>query len=246
MMTAQVTTRNEAARAFLGKAVSKAIETELLAVAHYRRLAAIAPNEALRKRALGDALEEASHAHALARAVRREGIDHVVPAAWGPELDGLHAAFEACASSGDVAACLVVQDLLLEAAAINLYEALARTAAGADAFALAALLDKVIVPDERMHLADGLRDICRLTPTVAMRQAAFDRATALLVPAMRGFADPARETGCAEACGSCRNRCLKLDACDAGETVGSGWGTYLLTIAAAARSIGLRPLSVPA
>ncbi len=57
---------------------------------------------------------------------------------------------------------------------------------------------------------------------------------------MRVFADPPTETGCAQTCGSCRDRCLKLDACDAGERLGSGWESYVATIATAARSIGVR------
>jgi 1,2-phenylacetyl-CoA epoxidase catalytic subunit len=239
MTMAQTATKEHAVRQYLGKAVSKAIETELLAVAHYRRLSDIAPSITLRTRALADAQEEARHAHGLARAAQRDALEHVEPTTWGPELEGLHAAFEACASDGDIAACLFVQDVLLEAAAINLYEALARTAARADAFALAALLDKVIVPDERMHLADGLREICRLAPDGATRRAAFERATMRLFPAMRLFADPPREAGCSETCGSCRDRCLKLDACAADEPVGTGWDTYVQTITAAARSIGL-------
>ena len=239
MTMAQTTTKDQAARRFLGKAVSKAIETELLAVSHYQRLSEIAPSAALRERALADAAEEARHAHALERAARRDALDFVAPTTWGPELDGLSAAFAACARDGDIAACLFVQDVLLEAAAINLYEALARTAAATGAFGLAALLDKVIVPDERMHLADGLREICRVTPDLAARQAAFERAAALLLPALQIFADPPRETGCAQTCGSCRDRCLKLDACAADEAIGRGWASYLQTLASARRSIGL-------
>jgi hypothetical protein len=90
-----------------------------------------------------------------------------------------------------------------------------------------------------MHLADGLREICRVAPDSGARKAAFERATVRLFPAMRLFADPPREAGCAGACASCRDRCLKLDACDADEVMGSGWETYLRTITAAVDSIGL-------
>jgi rubrerythrin len=238
-MTMKAADNRAPARRFLGKAVSKAIESELLAVSHYRRLAEIAPSAELRARVLADGIEEARHAVGLERAASRDGLALASPTTWGSDLDAIHAAFERCARDGDVAACLFMQDVMLEAAAIGIYETLARSATAAEAFAVAVLIDKVIVPAERLHLADGLRAICTFAPERAERQRAFERAASLLVPAMRVFAEPPSDVGCARTCTSCRDRCLKLDACDAGESIGGSWEAYRETIAKAASSVGV-------
>jgi rubrerythrin len=229
---------DEAARRFVEKAVRKAIESELLAAAHYRRIAEIAPDRAFARRALADAAEEARHAHALGRAARRDGVDISAHDGWYDDLDGVHAAFDACARSGDAVACLFVQDVFLEVVAITLYETLASAAARTRAHAIEALVAKVILPDERRHLAEGIRDIARIAPDRERRAAAFQRASAEILPAMLPFASD-EGVPCARTCVACSDRCLKLDAGCGGVSLAGGWSRMARAIEDATRRLGI-------
>jgi hypothetical protein len=230
--------RDKAMTKFLGKAIAKAIESEELAALHYRRLAEIVARPELARRLLGDAAEEGRHASALGRAAARDGITVSGARGWGTDLDPVHRAFESCAQRGDVEACLILQDVVLEAVSIELYEVLVQAASRAGALATAALVDKAILPDERRHFAAGLRAIERALPSGSERAAAFERASRAILPALRAFAEPPAEAPCARTCDACSDRCLKLDACDAGVSLAGGWERVLATLREAARRSG--------
>jgi rubrerythrin len=229
----------QATRAFVSKAVSKAVESEELAAAHYGRLAEIAPDAAFERRVLEDAEEESLHAGALRRAAGRDGIELRVSWPWGGDLEGVHDAFEHCARRRDLAACLFIQDVFLEIVSISLYEVLAKSAFEAGARAVPAIVEKMILPDERMHLATGLRAIVNLAPDEADRANAFGRAASVVLPAICVFAGPPLDAPCSRTCGACRDRCLKLDACEGEVPWAGGFRRVLDETARAARRVGV-------
>jgi hypothetical protein len=233
-----MTTSTESAQVFLSKLVSKAIQSEELAAAHYRRLACIAPDDGLEQRAIADAGDEVRHAEALRGAADSDGIELPSVCGWDPDFEGARAAFEACAARGDVAACLFVQDVFLEAAAIVFYDVLAQTARRVGALALAALVEKGIVPDERLHLAHGLRDVVRRIPAPA-RAEAFGRAATAILPVMRVFADRPAAQPCAVTCRTCADHCLKVDACCGEVSLEGLWGRIMTEITTAVGRIGV-------
>jgi hypothetical protein len=241
-----MTVPTESARTFVSKVVVKAIQSEEIAAAHYRRLATIAPDESLSRRALADARDESRHAEALRKAARRDGFVLAEPARWDDDFGGVCAAYERCALRGDVAACLFIQDVLLEIVAIAHYQVLEQTATRIGALALAALVGKAIVPDERLHLAHGLKDIANRVPDRAARAGAFQRAATEIVPALTVFSDLAADEPCASTCGTCSDRCLKLDACCGGVSLGPAWKQIVSGIAEAAQRVGIGEVFVAA
>jgi hypothetical protein len=218
--------------------VSKAIQSEELAAAHYRRLAVIAPDDAFERRTAKDARDEIRHADALRRAARLDGLEINEPG-WDPDLNGVRAAFEACAIRGDITACLFIQDVFLEVVAIAYYDILARTAARVGALSLAALIEKSILPDERLHIANGLRDIARREADPAERAEAFRRAASQILPAMRAFSALPATQPCARTCRTCSDHCLKVDACCGEVSFDGTWKCILDGITDAALRVGV-------
>jgi rubrerythrin len=234
-----MSTSTQAARDFLGKLLSKAVQTEELAAAHYRRIASIAPDEALERRALQDARTEARHAEALRRAALRDGIVLRETQGWDEDFDGVRAAFDRCATRGDVVACLFVQDVFLEVISITFYEILAQTAWRVGADAIAAVVEKAIIPDERLHLAHGLRDIRERVPEPGPRAEAFRQAAAEIVPAMRVFGDMTATQPCARTCRTCSDHCLKVDACCGEVSLEGTWQRVLDGVTQAVQAMGI-------
>jgi hypothetical protein len=232
---------NTALAAFVRKAVVKAIETEKLAALHYRRLAEIAPDLAFAERVLDDAADESRHADALRRAAHRQGIAIEEPPVLDADLEGVRIAFEACARERDIGACLWIQDVFLEIVSIHLYAILARAAVRAGASAIEVLVDKSIVPDERLHLAHGLRDIARRFPRVGDRAAALQRAATVLLPALFAYSERPPDEPCSRTCGTCGDRCMKLDACESAVTFGFDWYT---DVEEAAQRVGVSVASI--
>jgi rubrerythrin len=234
-----MTTSTEAAQAFVCKMVSKAIQSEELAAAHYRRLAVIAPDDAFERRTTKDAREEIRHADALRRAAHLDGLEIKEVPGWDPDLDGVRAAFEACASRGDITACLFIQDVFLEEVAIAYYDILARTAARVGALSLASLIEKSIIPDERLHIAHGLRDIARRVEEPAERAEAFRRAAREILPAMRAISALPATQPCITTCRTCSDHCLKVDACCGEVSFDGTWKRILDGITDAALRVGV-------
>ncbi len=106
------------------------------------------------------------------------------------------------------------------------------------AHGLAALVSKALLPDERAHLAEGLRDVVRTAPERAAREAAFQRALADVLPPMLPFTSDA-DVPCARACDACSGRCLELDACAGDVSLAGGWSRMSVAIEDAARRVGV-------
>jgi hypothetical protein len=238
-----MSTSTHAARDFVRKLVSKAIQTEELAAAHYRRLAVIATEPGLERRAIQDARTEARHAEGLRRAADRDGIEIREAQGWDDDFEGVRAAFETCAARGDVIACLFIQDVFLEVVAIAYYDVLARTAFRLRSFSLASLIDESILPDERLHLANGLRDIRALVPEARARAEAFRRGAAEILPALRVFGDRSSTQPCARTCRTCSDHCLKVDASCGEVSLEGSWTRILDGITEAVCSAGIGPIA---
>jgi len=223
---------------FLAKLLAKAVQSELVAAEHYRHLATLVEEPARARRFLLDAEEEEQHAKALVRAARRDAC--AIPAVTtDSDFDGVRAAFASAADDKDLTACLFIQDVFLELVAIALYELLITTSKQRGAFAVAALIEKKIVPDERRNLAAGLRELVRMLPNRAERTAAFRRAASALAPAMLVFAAVPADASCSKTCATCAGQCLKLDAKRGGLDLAGGWARLVAQIEGAARRIGV-------
>jgi hypothetical protein len=158
-----------------------------------------------------------------------------------PDLAGVRVAFEACVGERDIGACLWVQDVFLEVVSIHLYAILSRASARAGVSALEVLVEKSIVPDERLHLAHGLRDLVRRFPRVEDRAASLQRAAAALLPALFAYSERPPDEPCSRTCGTCGDRCMKLDACEGGVKFGFDWYT---DVEAAAQRVGVSVASI--
>jgi hypothetical protein len=231
--------REHAARQFVGKMVAKAIQSEDLAAGHYRRLSGLTVDADMRARLTRDADQEARHAVALKKSARRDGLSIRESETFDFDFQGVRDVFESCARRGDVEACVFMQDVFLEIVSIEFYGLITRSALRVGALSVAALVEKTIVPDERLHLAAGLREITRLAPDRAQRGAAFRRATAEMLPAMLVVADPATARACARTCNTCGDHCLKIDAEGASIPRAGLWKRMVEGIEDAARQIGV-------
>jgi hypothetical protein len=207
---------------------------------NYRRLSALVPDESLECRAVQDARFAARYVDALRSAARDDGVE-VRPRddGWDGGFDGVRDAFERCAARGDVVACLFIQDVFLEEVAIALYEVLAASAARIGAASLAGVIEKAIIPGERVRMARGLKEVCKRVPEPAGRTEAFRRAAAEIVPALRVFSDVPASQPCARTCRTCGDHCLKVDACCGEVSLDGCWSRILAGITTAVQSVGI-------
>lgn len=107
--------------------VSNAVAGELVATNNYSEMATIVPDVDTKLYLLHEAEEEAGHAKALMALCKRLGLpvaDRIVE----PEWHSVRKSFSAAVARGDLASCIIMQDLMLETMAVVLY----RTLAGMD------------------------------------------------------------------------------------------------------------------
>jgi hypothetical protein len=210
-----------ARRAFIRKVTAKAIQSEVLAAEHYRALATIVPDVTYAERLVRDAATETRHALALLRAGEREGLDVPKLEGWDEDMSRVRQAFASCVEERDFAACMFIQDVFLENVTIAVYETLAQAAQEAGARSLAVLVEKSIVPDERIHLWSGLREITRYIPAPVGRLDAFRRAATAILPSFLAIVDPPASEPCSVLCRTCGDACLKSDAAAASISFGT-------------------------
>lgn len=133
--------------------VSNAVAGELVASDNYSEMATIVLDADTKLHFLNEAREEAGHAKALVALCHRLSIpvaDRIVE----PEWHNVRNAFSEAVKRGDLAACIIMQDLMLETMAVVLY----RTLAGLDEAKTdpeTTKLARSLVDDESEHLDWG-------------------------------------------------------------------------------------------
>jgi fatty aldehyde decarbonylase len=138
--------------------VSNAWAGERMAVDNYSEIVPLLPTTDQKIQVVHQARDESKHILVLEKLARHIGfsVDELL---IQREWDGVRSAFHDAAGRGDLAGCLIIQDLMVESLAIGLYSTFASSANGdrETAKTAAQLLD-----DERRHLEIGVRGIREL------------------------------------------------------------------------------------
>lgn len=143
--------------------VSNAIAGELVATNNYSEMVPIVPDVESKLHFLREAQEEAGHVKLLAALCKRLGVP-VATQIVEPEWHNVRRSFSEAAAKGNLAACIIMQDLMLETMAVVLY----RTLAGLDQAKTDAETRKVatfLYNEEQEHLTWGSDKIRELAQT---------------------------------------------------------------------------------
>ncbi len=138
----------------LSYVLSNAVAGEIMAVENYSDMVALFPDVDSKLKAVDQARDEGRHIRQLASLGDRVGFD-IKQRIIEPEWKAIRAAFREAIAKDDLAACLVIQDLMTESMAIVLY----RTLAGENGVRtddLTAHVASTILDDELEHLALGV------------------------------------------------------------------------------------------
>lgn len=134
---------------------SQAVVGETVGIDHYARMIGLARDPAERLALLEDAWRERAHLRSMEEVARQVGVDPAIAEARrDPYWRQIRAAFDEQAAAGDLPALYVIQDVVLEAYALVLYEALAKVLEGGHGERAARIAD-----DEAAHLAAGVREL---------------------------------------------------------------------------------------
>jgi fatty aldehyde decarbonylase len=139
---------------------SNAIAGELTAINNYSEMVHLVPDLDTKLHLIHQAQEEAGHVKSLTALCNRLGVP-VANRVVEPEWHKMRKNFSEAAQKGDLAACIIMQDVMIETMAIVLY----RTMAGlesADTDAETTRVAKALLDDELEHLAFGNESVQRL------------------------------------------------------------------------------------
>jgi fatty aldehyde decarbonylase len=138
--------------------VSNAISGEIMAVENYSEMVQLMPDSSTRIETNAQAAEEVKHILMLSKLARNLGFTvekRIVEPQWGT----IRKHFSTAVRKNDLAACLIVQDLMTETMAIMLYRTLGTDA---DADERTAKVANDILADELEHLEIGVARLTRL------------------------------------------------------------------------------------
>lgn len=175
--------------------VSQAVTGESVGIEHYAKMIALCPGLPERLALLEDAWRERHHLVAVQDAAREMGLT-IEDGRDDPYWSRIRAAFDECAARGDLIACHMVQDVVLECFAVTLYRCLV----GRVDPALAGRFER-IAADEEQHLRHGLDEARRAFDsdpegTFARMEFANERVARVL-------AEWIRPEDCQPVCGVC-------------------------------------------
>lgn len=192
--------------ALLSYVLSNAAAGEIMAVDNYSDMVSLFDSVDEKLEAVTQAREEGRHIRQLASLGTRIGFD-VQQRIIEPEWKAVRAAFRDAVSRGDLAACLVIQDVMVESMAIVTY----RSLSGADGIKTdeaTARTAGAILMDELEHLEIG---IARLQRIRGNDPESVDRAVAwahpLVMPQLMSLAT----TSCESLCDVLSVDCASLD-----------------------------------
>lgn len=192
--------------ALLSYVLSNAVAGEIMAVDNYSDMVSLFSDIDQKLAAVTQAREEGRHIRQLASLGTRVGFD-VQQRIIEPEWKAVRAAFRDAVSRGDLAACLVIQDVMVESMAIVTYRSLAG-ADGIETDAATARTASAILDDELEHLEIG---VARLRALRDEDAGAVDRAVTwahpLVMPQLLSLAT----TSCESLCDVLEVDCATLD-----------------------------------
>ncbi len=175
--------------------VSQAVTGESVGIEHYAKMIALCPGLPERLALLEDAWRERHHLVAVQEAALDMGLI-VEDGRDDPYWSRIRAAFDECAARGDLVACRMVQDVVLECFAVTLYRCLV----GRVDAALSARFER-IADDEEQHLRHGLEEARRAFESDP--EGAFARVEFANERVARVLAEWIRPEDCRPVCGVC-------------------------------------------
>jgi len=138
--------------------VSNAIAGEIMAIENYSEMVQLMPTPAEKIETAHQAKEECKHILLLSKLGRR--LDFAVQKRIvEPQWNNIRKHFSAAVNKGDLAACLIIQDLMTETMAIMLYRTLGKEV---DTDPQTASTATAILADELEHLGIGIARIKRM------------------------------------------------------------------------------------
>jgi len=183
--------------------IGHSVTGEAIGIEHYSRMIPLTKSIDERLDLLEDAYREKQHLLGMREVAEQLGLTA------NTDLDGYYwkqvrAAFQERAEAGDILGCYVMQDIVLEAFAVVMYEAVIP---GSTPFAAGVL--RGIAGEERTHLAHGIRALKSAyaeDPEGMRERVAFanDRVARVL-------SEWTRPEQCGISCGVCATTCAKHD-----------------------------------
>lgn len=152
--------RGEKYNNLIGFIASNAIAGELTAVNNYSEMVHLVPDLETKLHLLHQAQEEAGHVKSLTALCNRLGMP-VANRVVEPEWHTMRKNFSEAAGKGDLAACIIMQDVMIETMAIVLYRTLAGMES-AETDPETTRVAKALLDDEVEHLAFGNESVQRL------------------------------------------------------------------------------------
>jgi len=217
----------------LSYVLSNAVAGEIMAVENYSDMVALLPDVDAKLAAVDQAREEGKHIRQLASLGNRVGFD-VKQRIIEPEWKAIRATFREAVANNDLAACLVIQDLMTESMAIVLY----RTLAGDQGVAtddLTAHVASTILDDELEHLESG---IAQLRALRAQDPTAVDAALMWAHPRVMPQLFSLVDTSCESLCDELSVECSSLDPSAIGADLGKLRATAAMQYAQALDAVG--------
>jgi fatty aldehyde decarbonylase len=183
--------------------IGHSVTGEAIGIEHYSRMIPLTMSIEERLDLLEDAYREKQHLLGMREVADRLGLTAKA------DLDGYYwrqvrAAFRERADAGDLLACYIMQDIVLELFAVIMYEAVIP---GSTPFA--AQMVKGIAGEERTHLAHGIKAVKKAyeqDPEAVRERVAY--ANERVARVLSAWTRPEQ---CGISCGVCVDKCAKHD-----------------------------------
>ncbi len=183
--------------------VAHSITGEAVGIEHYSRMIPLARSLDERLDLLEDAYHEKLHLLGMREVGRRLNVPENTDID-GPYWRRVRDVFRERADAGDLLACYVMQDIVLETFAVVLYEAVLP---GSDPFAAEQI--RMIAAEERDHLAHGIHALAdAYSRDPSGLQERVNHANERVARVLAEWIGP---EACGPHCGVCHAECAKLD-----------------------------------
>jgi fatty aldehyde decarbonylase len=194
-------TLSDAQRRVYADILSQAVTGELIGMANYAAMAELSPSLEELEDAVEHAYNEHTHAVAFRRAAQDLGVT-VMEDIKAPYWRRIREAFLGHVHAGDLSACMIIQELMLETFAVSMYEAVADATEGKLSRTF-----RAIAAEEEGHLQHALDE---LAPEFARDPAAFAlKVQGLHEEVMTVLAEMVAAQDPAGHCGLCHGECVK-------------------------------------
>ncbi len=200
-MATTLPVETDARRRVYADILSQAITGELIGMANYAAMTELCPDAESQQDAVEHAFNERSHAAAFRRVAGDLALPVIVdPSA--PYWSRIRQGFLRQVRQGDLSACLIVQELMLESFAVSMYQAVADAVDGK-----MSQVFRAIAKEEEGHLQHAIDE---LTPEMQADPVAFEAKVGLLhEEIMTILAEMVASKDTAGGCGLCQGDCVK-------------------------------------